>query len=57
MPVNELQVPDGLMNFLIVMAVIFVVQTAISLGYLILEIVRDGRDHPDIPADEDEIIR
>jgi len=48
-----MQIPDGLMNFLIFVAVIYSVQTAISLAYLVLEIVRDGRDHLEADADQE----
>ena len=53
MPVNEMQVPDGLMNFLIVVAVIYAIQTSISLAWLVLEIVRDDHDHQNDSKPED----
>ena len=48
----EMQVPDGLMFILIWLGVIYSVQAAISMAYLVLEIVRDGRDH--LEADQAE---
>jgi hypothetical protein len=50
---QTLQIPDGLMNFMIVVAVIYAVQTTISLGYFILEITRDGRDHSEADAEQE----
>ena len=40
-----MQIPTGLWVMLIWVGVAISVQTAISLAYLVLEIVRDGRDH------------
>lgn len=47
----DMQVPDGLMTILTWFVVIYAVQVAVSLVYLVLEIVRDGRDHAE--ADQD----
>lgn len=40
-----MQVPTELWVALWMLIILFAVQTAISLAYLILEIIRDGRDH------------